>query len=328
MGFCSTYISGWGRGTTALRKDCRGSKQLVPSHKAKRKKKENAVHIRTPWEWLFGQTTALNVVGSAPEAQYWQAAKTLGAPTVRKISPADLNIALRQGLQDFAVARTDVAALCLIYPVIGVVLAIVTARGGLLPLLFPIASGFTLVGPFAAIGLYEISRRREAYGNANWFSAFSVIRSPAIGRIALLGAVLIALFVLWLAVAMAIYDTTLGPLPPASVGAFITALFTTPSGWAMIGLGFAVGAVFAVIVLAISVVTFPLLLDRPVSLQTAIVTSVYALRRNPVTLLLWGVIVAAGLVLGSLPCFLGLIVVLPILGHATWHLYRRVVRRN
>jgi len=286
------------------------------------------MHIRTPWEWLFGQTTALNAVGSAPEAQYWQSQKTIGAPAIRKISPADLNIALRLGLQDFAAARTDVAALCLIYPVIGVFLAIVTARGGLLPLLFPIASGFALVGPFAAIGLYEISRRRERYGDANWISAFSVIRSPAIGRIALLGAGLIVLFLLWLVSALAIYNATLGPLPPASVAAFITALFTTPAGWAMIGLGFAVGAVFAVIVLAISVVTFPLLLDRPVSLRTAIFTSIDALRRNPVTLIFWGLMIATGLFLGSLPCFLGLIVVLPILGHATWHLYRRVVKRS
>jgi uncharacterized membrane protein len=287
------------------------------------------MHIRTPWEWLFAQTSAFTEVGSAPEAEYWPTgSKARRGPAVRKIALADLGVALRLGLQDFAAARTDVAFLCLIYPIIGVFLAIVTARGGLLPLLFPIASGFTLVGPFAVIGLYEISRRREAYGDANWMSAFSVIRSPAIGRIALLGAGLIVLFLLWLAAAQGIFNATLGPQPPASVGAFITALFTTPAGWAMIGSGLAVGAVFAVIVLAISVVTFPLLLDRPVSLRAAVITSVYAVLRNPVTLGIWGVIVAAGLFLGSLPCFLGLIVVLPILGHATWHLYRRVVKRS
>jgi uncharacterized membrane protein len=204
---------------------------------------------------------------------------------------------------------------------------VVTARGGLLPLLFPVASGFALVGPFAALGLYEISRRRELYGDARWRSAFYVLASPAIGRICLMGGVLVALFLLWLAAALGIYDATLGPQPPASAGAFLSALFTTGAGWAMIGLGFAVGAVFAVIVLAISVVTFPMLLDRPVTLATAVRTSVYAVRRNPVVLGLWGFVVAAGLVLGSLPCFLGLIVVLPVLGHATWHLYRRLVRR-
>jgi uncharacterized membrane protein len=285
------------------------------------------MHIRNPVEWLFGQTDAAAAVGSAPAAEYWNAEKAARMPATREISVNDLTTALRLGLKDFAAARTDVAFVCLIYPIIGLFLAVLTARGGLLPLLFPTASGFALVGPFAAVGLYEISRRREASGDANWMSAFNVVRSPNIGRICVLGAGLIVLFLLWLAAAMGVYDMTLGPLPPASVAAFITACLTTPAGWAMIGLGFAVGALFAVVVLAISVVSFPMLLDRPVRLRTAIATSVYAVRRNPVTLGLWGLIVAAGLFLGSLPCFLGLIVVLPILGHATWHLYRRVVRK-
>jgi uncharacterized membrane protein len=285
------------------------------------------MHIRTPLEWLFGQANAIGAVGSAPPSEYWEAQRVLRAPAARAISPSDLQGALRLGLKDFAASRTDVAFLCLIYPVIGIFLAVVTARGDLLPLLFPVASGFALVGPFAAVGLYEISRRREAYGNANWASALSVVRSPNIGQICVLGAGLIALFLLWLLAALGIYDATLGPLPPASVGAFITALFSSAAGWAMIGLGLAVGAVFAVLVLGISVVSFPMLLDRPVSLRIAITTSIYAVRRNPLTLGLWGIMVAAGLFLGSLPCFLGLIVVLPVLGHATWHLYRKLVKR-
>ena len=284
------------------------------------------MHIRNPIEWLFGQAdTATASVGAAEPAEYWPA-KPLRAPSVRRISPADLRQSLRLGLKDFAAARTDVAFLCVIYPVIGLVLAVVTARGGLIPLLFPIASGFALVGPFAALGLYEISRRRETTGSANWLAAFDVWRSPAIASICLLGAMLIGLFLLWLVAALGIYDATLGPRPPVSATAFVDALFGTPAGLAMIGLGLAVGAVFAVAALAISVVSFPMLLDRPVSLGTAIQNSVYALRRNPGTLALWGLMIAAGLFLGSLPCFLGLIVVLPVLGHSTWHLYRRLIR--
>jgi len=285
------------------------------------------MHIRSPIEWLFGQADiAAENVGAAQPAEYW-GPKPLRAPSVRQIRTADIQLSLRLGLQDFAAARTDVGFLCLIYPVIGLVLAVVTARGGFIPLLFPIASGFTLVGPFAALGLYEISRRREMTGSANWLAAFNVWRSPAIGSICLLGAMLIGLFLLWLAVALGIYDVTLGPLPPSSVAAFIHALFTTPAGWAMTALGMAAGAVFAVASLAISVVSFPMLLDRPVSLTTAIKSSVLALRRNPGPLALWGLLIAAGLFLGSLPCFLGLIVVLPVLGHSTWHLYRRLIRR-
>jgi uncharacterized membrane protein len=285
------------------------------------------MHIRNPIEWLFGQADLATAnMGAAQPAEYW-AAKPLRAPTVREISTDDLKQSLKLGLKDFAAARTDVAFLCLIYPVIGLFLAVVTARGGLIPLMFPVASGFTLVGPFAALGLYEISRRREMTGCANWLAAFNVWRSPAIGSICLLGAVLIGLFLLWLLAALGIYDATLGPRPPASAAAFVHALFATSAGWAMIGLGLLVGAGFAVSALAISVVSFPMLLDRPVSLFTAIQSSIYAVRRNPGTLGLWGLIIAAGLFLGSLPCFLGLIVVLPVLGHSTWHLYRRLIRK-
>jgi uncharacterized membrane protein len=286
------------------------------------------MHIRNPIEWLFGQADlATENVGAARPAEYWTAPRAQRAPSVREISADDLRQSLRLGLKDFAAARTDVAFLCLIYPVIGLFLAVVTARGGLIPLMFPIASGFTLVGPFAALGLYEISRRREMTGSANWLAAFQVWRSPAIGSICLLGAMLIGLFLLWLVAAVGIYDATLGPATPASAAAFIHAVFTTPAGWAMIAAGLAVGSVFAVAALAISVVSFPMLLDRPVRLGTAIQNSVYAVRRNPGTLAIWGLIIAIGLFLGSLPCFLGLIVVLPVLGHSTWHLYRRLIRR-
>ncbi len=286
------------------------------------------MHIRNPIEWLFGQADLATAnVGAARPAEYWAPRKLLRAPSVRKITFDDLKQSLELGVKDFAAARTDVALLCLIYPVIGIFLAALTAHGSLIPLMFPIAAGFTLVGPFAALGLYEISRRREMTGSASWLAAFDVLRSPAIGRLCLLGGVLIGLFLLWLAAALGIYDATLGPRPPASAAAFLSELFTTPAGWAMIALGLTAGAVFAVAALAISVVSFPMLLDRPVSLGTAIRHSVYAVRLNPGALGVWGIMIAAGLFLGSLPCFLGLIVVLPVLGHSTWHLYRRLIRR-
>jgi uncharacterized membrane protein len=285
------------------------------------------MHIKNPVEWFIAQFDATEEIGSAHPAEYWPAARIGRAPAVREITTTDLRAAIKAGLQDFAAARTDVIFLCLIYPVVGLFLAAVAAQEAVLPLLFPIASGFALVGPFFAIGLYEMSRRREITGQINWLDVFKVLRSPSIGAIFLLGGILIGLFLLWLVVAEAIYDATLGPLPPASVMDFATSLFTTADGWAMMVFGMAAGGVFAVAVLAISVVSFPLLLDRPVGLGMAIRTSLLAVRRNPVPLALWGLIISFGLVLGSLPCFIGLIVVLPVLGHSTWHLYRKLVRR-
>ena len=226
---------------------------------------------------------------------------------------------------DFGAYRTDVIFICIIYPLAGLILARLAAGYDMLPLVFPLASGFALIGPVAAVGLYEMSRRREQGADITWLDAFGVLKAPAFGAIVVLGLVLLAIFLLWLAAAWAIYQATLGPEPPASVGSFVRDVFTTGAGWTLIIVGNGVGFLFAVLVLTISVVSFPLLLDRDVGLYTAVATSILAVVTNPVPMAVWGLIVAGGLVLGSLPALLGLIFVMPVLGHATWHLYRKVV---
>jgi uncharacterized membrane protein len=288
------------------------------------------MHIKNPVEWFVAQFEATAEFGAAHPADYFaspaEAAAAHGVPIVREIFWIDIVNALKAGVSDFAAARTDVVFLILIYPVAAFVIAAVDARHALLPLLFPTASGFALIGPLFAVGLYEMSRQRELTGQERYLDTFKVLRSPQRGEIALMGLILIGLFLTWLAVAQAIFNVTLGADAAVSVSGFVAAVLTTPAGWAMVVVGTVVGFLFAVGVLAISVVTFPLLLDRHVSLGTAIGTSVLAVRRNPVALGQWGVIVAGGLILGAIPCFLGLIIVLPILGHGTWHLYRRVVK--
>ncbi|MEM9684570.1 MAG: DUF2189 domain-containing protein, partial [Pseudomonadota bacterium] len=226
---------------------------------------------------------------------------------------------------DFAACRTDVIFLCIVYPIIGLVLARLVFEYDMVRMLFPLASGFALLGPVAAVGLYEMSRRRDSGQPAGWGDALGVVRSPRLGAILALGAILLVIFLAWLGAAEWIYALTLGTAAPASLGGFFDQVFTTLAGWTMIVVGVGVGFLFALLVLAISVVSFPLLLERNVGVGAAIVASFRAVTTNPGPMAVWGVIVAVGLVLGSLPLFLGLAVVVPVLGHATWHLYRKVI---
>jgi uncharacterized membrane protein len=279
-------------------------------------------HIRNPIEWGSDQIrlAALTAASLGRSVQGSQA-----PPVVRRIEAADIRNILIRALDDFAAYRTDVIFLCLIYPVVGIALVWLTFGYDMLPLLFPLASGFALVGPLAAVGLYEMSRRREQGVPITWVDAFGVIRSPGFGAILVLGVVLLAIFLLWMVAAYAIYQVTLGPEPPVSVAAFVRDVFTTNAGWTMIVVGVGVGFFFALLALAISVVSFPLLLDRDVGLDAAVWTSIRAVAANPGPMGLWGLIVAGGLVIGSIPAFLGLTIAMPVLGHATWHLYRKVV---
>jgi uncharacterized membrane protein len=246
-------------------------------------------------------------------------------PAVRKIGLADLREALAKGIDDFWAMPTHVIFLSIIYPVAGLVLARLTFSYDVLPLLFPLAAGFTLVGPFAAIGLYELSRRREQGLDASWQHAFDVLRSQSTDGIIALGVLLMVIFLLWLATAQAIYVATFGYEPAATIPHFIERLFTTRAGWTLIIVGNGVGFLFAALVLTISVVSFPLLLDREIGAAGALITSVRVVLANPVTMALWGLLVACLLALGTLPFFLGLAIVVPVLGHSTWHLYRKAV---
>ena len=251
---------------------------------------------------------------------------TPGSPVIRTISVMDLKDVLARGMSDFSAMPTHVVFLCLIYPIVGLILARVSFGYDVLSLLFPLAAGFALIGPFAAIGLYELSRQREQGLDISWEDAFDVLHSPSRDAIAALGFLLLAIFMFWLAVAQAIYIETIGYEPAASIPNFVRQVFTTPAGWMLIVVGNGIGFLFALAVLILSVVSFPLLLDRDVGAVEAVLTSVRAVAANPLPMAVWGLIVAGLLVIGSLPFFLGLAVVVPVLGHSTWHLYRKVVK--
>ena len=244
---------------------------------------------------------------------------------IRKIGLSDLSDALRLGWEDFKAMPSHAIVLCVIYPVLGLVLFRAVLGYSVLPLLFPLAAGFTLIGPFAALGLYELSRRRERGEQAAAWDAIQVLRAPSFGAMLGLGTLLLALFVTWIAVADAIYIATFGHAPAASIPDFASRVLTGPEGRWLIIVGCGVGFLFALVALCVSVVSFPLMLDRHASAIDAIRTSLRAVMKNPVAMAAWGLIVAALLVIGSLPFFVGLAVVLPVLGHATWYLYRKVV---
>lgn len=285
--------------------------------------------IRNPIEWTGAQFASAAQAAEAMgrSVEHMRETAHSPAPAVRRISGADVWQSLRQGFNDFEAYRSDVLFLCATYAVIGLVLARVAFGSDLLPLVFPLASGFAIIGPLAAVGLYEMSRRREQGAEVGWSNAFDVIRAPAIGGIAAMGAILIATFLLWLGAAWVIFQTTLAPILPRepSAAVFAQAVLYTPEGQKMILLGMGVGFLFALVAMMISVVSFPLLLDRDTGLDTAIGTSVRAVLANPVPMALWGLVVAVGLLGGTLLAFVGLVVVIPVLGHATWHLYRKLI---
>lgn len=246
-------------------------------------------------------------------------------PVVRAIGPADLKDALVKGLSDFNAMPTHLVFLCLIYPIVMLVFARAYAGYDVLPLVFPLLAGYTLIGPLVAIGMYELSRRREKGLDFSRRKAFHVLQRHSSRSIAILGALLMVIYFGWLVVAWTIYTVNFGSAVPESVADFAFQILTTASGWALIIVGSGAGLFFAVVVFSLSVVSFPMILDRDVSVRMAMQTSIRVVLASPITMGMWGIIVTGVLFVASLPFFVGLCVAMPVLGHATWHLYRKAV---
>jgi len=239
---------------------------------------------------------------------------------IRKMSLSDIRDALAAGYDDLKACRSDALLMAVIFPVAGIVIAGVVVVQGLLPFVFPLLSGFALLGPLATLWFAALSRQRER-GDDSLVGTFSARRKP----IQHLSAIAILMFLAWNAVAGVVYYATLGSSTDAAGAPFFQRVFTTGAGWEMIIIGCLSGAVFAVATLAVSVISFPLILDRPVTATQAVSASFHAMARNPLFVFGWGAAVAIGLTLGSIPCLLGLVIVLPVFGHATWHVYRRMI---
>ena len=246
-------------------------------------------------------------------------------PEIRKITTGDVLEALRHGLDDFWAHPSHYVFAGFIYPIVMTFVAFWVSGQDVLPLLYPLATGFALLGPFVALFFYEISRRQELGLDTSWSHGFEVLRSPGLGSIATVGLVLGVLFVTWLIAAQVLFTGLFGDAVPTSLPALFSEIFTSSNGWLLIVAGNLIGLMFAIEVLCISVVSFPLMLDRHVSPGLAIATSIKATLANPVPVALWGLIVAVSLAVGMATLFVGLVIVMPVLGHATWHLYRKLI---
>lgn len=286
--------------------------------------------IRNPIEWGVDQLrhAAAGFGAAGRKVRHVEERLHEPAPAVRRIAVGDLWDALRRGAQDFGVIRSDVIFLCAFYPLAGLLLWKVVYGAGMVQMLFPLVAGFALLGPLASVGLLEMSRVRERGEMATLATAFRVVHAPSFAAIVMLGILLLLIFAAWLGAAALIYRFTLGPNLPGSLGHFLHTALTTAPGRSMIVIGVGVGFLFAALVFVISVVSFALLLDRDTGLDAAVSTSIRVVAENPGPMAVWGMVIVAGLVVGTLPLFIGLIVVLPILGHASWHLYRKAVARR
>jgi uncharacterized membrane protein len=245
-------------------------------------------------------------------------------PVVRRITAADIAEALSQGLRDFQALPLYGLAFGALYAFGGIIVVLSLTRFGLVYMAYPLAAGFALIGPFVAVGLYEVSRRREAGQPISLGAIWSTVRSRS--EIGWMAFVTLFFFVIWMYQVRLLIALLLGLHASfSSLREFINVVLTTNDGLLFLVIGNLDGAALSLILFSLTVVSFPLLLDREVDFVTAMVTSVRAVVMSPVPMIGWAAIIVILLIVSSIPYFLGLIVTLPVLGHATWHLYRRIV---
>jgi uncharacterized membrane protein len=247
------------------------------------------------------------------------------ATEVVALSAADIRAALSQGMADFARAPAFGILFGAGFAAIGLVIVLSLTRWHLPWMIYPFAIGFPLVGPFAAIGLYEVSRRLELGLPLSWRVVLRAIWWQRRREPSWMAFVMLFIFWVWMYQIRLLIALLLGRMSFSSFDRFLEIVFTTPQGWLFLAVGHVVGAILALLLYSLTVVSIPLLMDREVDVVTGMITSLKVVVASPAVMLGWGVIVTLAVIAACMPFFLGLPVVLPILGHATWHLYRRAV---
>jgi uncharacterized membrane protein len=248
-------------------------------------------------------------------------------PQIRSITTEDVYAALSQGWADFKAAPKYGLFFGGVYAIAGILIWLQLLVWDRPYWILPLALAFPLIGPFVAVGLYEVSRRREAGEPLDWSQVLDVVWKQRSGQLPSMAFVVMAGFMIWVWVARLLVALFLGRMSSATYSDF-GALLSTGNGLTMVLVGSVIGGIIAFILFSISAVSLPMLLERDVDFVTAMVTSFNAVTTNLVPMLTWAAIIAVGLFVGMVPFFLGLIIVLPVLGHATWHIYRKVIVRE
>lgn len=246
-------------------------------------------------------------------------------PVVRAVSVGEIVDALAEGLRDFQSAPVYGLTFGAIYAIGGILIVLCVSALGASYLAYPLAAGFALIGPFIAVGLYEVSRRRETGQPLSWSAVIGTIIAQSRRELGWMAFVTVFIFVIWMYQVRLLIALMLGLKSFSSLREFLLVVTTTPEGWIFLIIGHVLGAVLSLVLFSLTVVSFPLLLDREVDFVTAMVTSVRAVVTSPVPMIGWAAVIVVLLMVSAIPYFLGLVVTLPVLGHATWHLYRRIV---
>ncbi len=245
-------------------------------------------------------------------------------PEVLILDMQDLRAALSAGWTDFRKAPMFGLFFAAVYVAGGWLIVYALTATGQIWWTLPAAAGFPILGPFIACGLYEVSRRLEEAEPLSWSAILGVIFRQKDRQIPSIAAVIVVFFLFWNFLAHMIFALFLGLQAMTNISTSFD-VFLTGNGLMMLAVGTLVGAGFAGVLFSLSVVSLPLLLDREIDFVTAMITSVSVVLTNPRVMLVWGLFIAALLFLGMAMWFLGLFIVLPVLGHATWHLYRRAL---
>jgi uncharacterized membrane protein len=245
-------------------------------------------------------------------------------PAVLRIGRADVVEAVAAGLRDFQRAPLYGLATGALFAGGGALIVLSLARLGTPWLAYPLAAGFAMLGPFAALALYEVSRRLETGRPLSPAGILAAVRGRR--EIAWMAFVTLFVFIMWMYQVRLLIALFLGVSASfTDIDSFLAAVLGTPQGLLFLTAGNVIGAALSLVLFSLTVVSFPLLLDRDVDFVTAMITSVRAVVANPRVMVVWAAIVTITLVVSMVPMFIGLVVTLPVLGHATWHLYRRVV---